>query len=329
LRRARFILSDEERAALEHLARADATARALAQRARIVLACTAQGANDRGVARALGVSRPTVAASRRRFAEHGIAGLKDRPRTGAPRRIAEADVDRVIELTLDTPPPYAAGWTTRSVAKRVGISQTAVSRIWRAMAPPPCPERVLGPFGDPLLAATVRDVAGIYMDPLNRVLALTLDTRRRRQAAYVVASPRGQVEEQAHARMRQGTFELLASLEARLTWSGRPRGATLLVFLDQIDWSVPADFELCFAVADGPGSSGVTVLRHWLARRSRGRLHLVEDGARWLAFVGWWLWALTARQLKQGMRRATWPLERSIQRFVAAGDAADQPFIWV
>ena len=126
-------LNDSDRAVLETWARRRKTAQALCLRARIVLACAEPEATNSGVARALGVSRPTVQTWRQRFAQHGPDGLLDEPRPGAPRRITDADVERVITLTLEAEPTGAAThWSTRSLAKTAGMSQSAVSRVWRA-----------------------------------------------------------------------------------------------------------------------------------------------------------------------------------------------------
>jgi transposase len=125
-------LSEAERGELRRLLRRRGVGQALAQRIRVVLACAEPGATNLGVAEALGVSRPTVATWRRRFAEHRLEGLVDAPRSGAPRTIGDEAVERVVALTLKEAPSNATHWSTRAMARRAGVSQTAVSRIWRA-----------------------------------------------------------------------------------------------------------------------------------------------------------------------------------------------------
>src|SRR5919199_2953542 len=124
-------VADAERAALEGWARRRKTAQGLARRARVVLAC-AEGGTNGAVAQALRVSRPTVALWRRRFAERGLDGLLDEPRPGAPRRITDEQVERAVATTLEATPADATHWSTRSLARATGLSQTAVCRIWRA-----------------------------------------------------------------------------------------------------------------------------------------------------------------------------------------------------
>ena len=130
-------LTEAERAELRRLLRRHGVGQALAQRIRVVLACAEPGATNLGVAEALGVSRQTVATWRGRFAAHRLEGLADAPRPGAPRTIGDEAVERLVALTLEEAPRGATHWSTRSMARRAGMSQTAVSRIWRALVRPP------------------------------------------------------------------------------------------------------------------------------------------------------------------------------------------------
>ena len=125
-------LAEAERTELRRLLRRRGVGQALAQRIRIVLACAEPGATNLGVATTLSVSRQTVATWRRRFAEHRLEGLVDAPRSGAPRTIDDEAVERLVALTLEEVPRNATHWSTRAMARRTGMSQTAVSRIWRA-----------------------------------------------------------------------------------------------------------------------------------------------------------------------------------------------------
>src|SRR5919199_539298 len=153
-----------ERAALEGWPRRRKTAQGLARRARVVLAC-AEGGTNGAVAQALRVSRPTVALWRRRFAERGLDGLLDEPRPGAPRRITDEQVERAVATTLEATPADATHWSTRSLARATGLSQTAVCRIWRAFALKPHRVDTFKLSNDPQFIAEVRDVVGLYLDP--------------------------------------------------------------------------------------------------------------------------------------------------------------------
>jgi len=157
--------SDVDRATLESWMRRRKTAQALAMRARIVLACAEAGATNRAVAEVLGVSRPTVAIWRKRFAERGSDGLLDEPRPGAPRRITDEQVERAVVTTLESAPPNATHWSTRSLAQAVGLSQSAVVRIWHAFALQPHRSETFKLSRDPLFVDKVRDIVGLHMAP--------------------------------------------------------------------------------------------------------------------------------------------------------------------
>src|SRR6185437_2987268 len=148
-------LSSAEREALRRWIRRRTTAQALALRARIVLACAEPGASNTAVARALGVSRPTVITWRGRFAVKRLDGLLDEPRPGAPRTITDADVERVLVTTLETTPRQATHWSTRLLADERGLSETAIRRSWRARAVPPPRREPVTCSRDPLLLANV------------------------------------------------------------------------------------------------------------------------------------------------------------------------------
>src|SRR2546428_2054604 len=157
-----LILSVDERNTLERWSRRPSSAQALAMRARLILAC-AEGKSNREVADEIGVCWDTVGKWRQRFVTNRVDGLLDEPRPGAPRRICDEDVEKVIALTLETTPADATHWSTRSMSRRVGLSQSAISRIWRAFALQPHRTETFKLSSDPLFIEKVRDVVGVYM----------------------------------------------------------------------------------------------------------------------------------------------------------------------
>jgi transposase len=159
-RRAEVVLSDEEREVLERWARRPTSAQALALRCRIVLAAAA-GESSKEIAALLGCDRSTVGRWRSRFAARGLDGLHDEPRPGRPRSIRDDDVERVIVKTLEEQPPDATHWSTRSMATATGMSQTAISRSWRAFGLKPHQTEAVKLSPDPQLIAEVRDIAGL------------------------------------------------------------------------------------------------------------------------------------------------------------------------
>jgi transposase len=329
-------LTPADREVLERWTRRRTTAQALARRARIVLACAEPGATNSGVARALRVSRPTVLTWRRRFAARGPDGLLDEPRPGAPRTITDADVERVITLTLETPPPDATHWGTRRLAAAAGMSQTAVSRIWRAFALRPHRAETFKLSTDPLFIEKVRDIVGLYLNPPDHALVLCVDEKPQIQAkaptAPVLPMRPGQVERRTHDDLRRGTTDLFAALDVkagRVIGACRPRHRSLgfRAFLDQIDANVPAELDV-HLILDNAATHKTRLIRDWLAKRPRYHVHFTPTSASWLNLVESWFALLTASQLKRGAFRSTGELEAAIRRYIAATNAAPKPFVW-
>jgi transposase len=211
-----LVLSDEEHETLSRWARRPSTAQALALRCRIVLAC-AQGGNDIEVAERLGVNRTTVGKWRRRFIDRRLDGLHDEPRPGAPRSIGDDDVERVIVKTLEETPANATHWSTRSLAASTGMTQSAVSRIWRAFGLKPHLVDSFKLSPDPLFIDKVRDVVGLYLNPPDAAVVLCVDEKSQIQAldrtAPVLPLLPGTPERRTHDYKRNGTTNLYAALD--------------------------------------------------------------------------------------------------------------------
>src|SRR5215210_2953375 len=174
-------LSGEERAQLEGWARRRTTAQALAQRSRIVLAA-ADGLKNIEIAERLGVGRPMVTKWRNRFAEHRLDGLLDEPRPGQPRTISDDKVEEVIVKTLETTPKDATHWSTRSMAREVGLTQSAVLRIWRAFGLQPHRQETWKLSKDPQFIDKVRDIVALYLNPPERAVVFCVDEKSQIQA---------------------------------------------------------------------------------------------------------------------------------------------------
>jgi transposase len=208
-------LKKKERQALERWAGRRKTSQALALRSRIVLKC-GRGASNLEVADKLGVSRLTVGRWRKRFLEHRLEGLLDEPRPGAPRKVTDEDVERVLTKTLESTPRDATHWSTRSMAKAVGLSQSTVSRIWRAFSLQPHRAETFKLSNDPLFVEKVRDIVGLYLDPPEKVLVLCVDEKSQIQALDrtqpLLPMRPGQVERRTHDYARNGTTTLFAAM---------------------------------------------------------------------------------------------------------------------
>jgi len=329
-------LAPDERATLERLLRRRSTGQALAQRARVVLACAEPGATNLGVSRRLGVSRPTIATWRGRFAEHRLEGLVDAPRSGAPRTIGDEAVERLVALTLEEAPRGATHWSTRSMARRAGMSQTAVSRIWRAFGLRPHRAETFKLSSDPAFVDKVRDVVGLYLAPPDRALVLCVDEKPQIQAAQGTAPAfpmrPGQAERRTHDYRRHGTTDLFAALDVKAgtvigTCQRRHRSVEFRAFLDAIEQSVPPDLDV-HLVLDNAATHKTRIVHDWLVRRPRFHLHFTPTSASWLNLVECWFAVLSRRRLERGAFTSVQELERAILAYVAETNADPRPFVW-
>src|SRR5436309_10835711 len=207
------VLSDEDRQVLERWARRPKSSQALALRCRIVLAA-AEGRSSTEIAAEFGCTGSTVGRWRGRFARRGIDGLHDEPRPGKPRSISDEDVERVIVKTLEEQPAGATHWSTRSMAAATGMSQTAISRIWRAFALKPHQVETFKLSPDPQFIDKVRDVVGLYLNPPDAAVVLCVDEKSQIQALDRTAPILPLMpERQTQDYVRNGTTNLYAALD--------------------------------------------------------------------------------------------------------------------
>ncbi|WP_344517906.1 IS630 family transposase [Nocardia seriolae] len=329
-------LSDTERQVLVGWSRRRKTAQALALRSRIVLACAESGSNSE-VARQLGVSRETLRKWRTRFERDRLEGLSDEPRPGAPRKITDEQVEHVITTTLETSPPQRdTHWSTRSMAQATGMSQSAVSRIWRAFGLKPHLVETWKLSTDPLFVDKVRDVVGLYMNPPQNALVLCVDEKSQMQALDRTA-PTLPIMPTTPARMthdyvRNGTTNLFAALDVAsgsviAEHYARHRHQEFLRFLKTIDTAVPAEFDL-HLVCDNYGTHKTPAVKKWLLRHPRFHVHFTPTSASWLNLVARWFAELTNRKLRRSAHRSVTELKADVQAWINAWNADPKPFVW-
>jgi transposase len=328
-------VTGEERERLQEWARRPKTAQALAQRARIVLECAASRPNT-VVAGKLGITHQTVGKWRQRFLERRLDGLLDEPRPGAPRQVGDAQVERVVRLTLESIPADATHWSTRAMAKRSGLSQTMVSRIWRAFALQPHRVEGFKLSKDPLFIEKVRDIVGLYLNPPDRALVLCVDEKAQIQALDrsqpLLPMRPGQAERRTPDYLRHGTTNLFAALDAKAgtvigEFHQRHRAVEFRSFLATIDAAVPGDLEL-HLILDNYGTHKTPAIKRWLLRHPRYHLHFTPTGGSWLNLVERWFALLTERQLRRGVHRSTRELEDAIRTYLEHHNRHPKPFIW-
>jgi transposase len=289
------------------------------------------------VAERLGVWPQTVAKWRGRFVRQRLEGLSDEPRPGRPRTITDTQVEQVITKTLEEPPPnHDTHWSTRSMAKATGMSQTAISRIWRAFGLKPHLQETWKLSTDPQFIDKVRDIVGLYLDPPAAALVLCVDEKSQIQALDRTAPSLPLLPttpaRRTHDYVRHGTASLFAALDVA---SGkvisqvhrRHRHQEFLKFLRTIDAAVPAELDL-HLVCDNYGTHKTPEIKRWLLRHPRFHLHLTPTYSSWLNLVERWFAELTNRKLRRSAHRSVAELEADLTAWIAAWNADPRPFVW-
>ncbi len=328
-------LTDEERETLQRWVQRRKTAQALAQRARLVLAA-ADGASNQAIVARLRLTPQTVSKWRRRFVADRLDGLLDEPRPGAPRTIGDADVERVITLTLERRSDDATHWSTRSMAAHAGLSQSAISRIWRAFGLQPHRSDTFKLSHDPLFIEKVRDIVGLYLNPPDKALVLAVDEKSQIQALDrtqpLLPMRPGQIERRTHDYRRHGTTSLFAALDVKTgevlgTCHRRHRSVEFRKFLAHIDAQVPPalDVEL---IMDNYGTHKTALIQRWVLRHPRFHVHFTPTGATWLNLVERFFAAITEKQIRRGVHRSTRELETAIYQYIEHQNRDPKPFIW-
>lgn len=334
-RRVDVTLSEQEREVLERWARRPKSAQALALRCRIVLAAAA-GEKSTDIAKQLGCTGSTVGKWRRRFAERGLDGLHDEPRPGKPRQISDDDVERVIVKTLEESPPNSTHWSTRSMAAQTGMSQTAISRIWRAFGLKPHRTEHFKLSPDPRFVDKVRDIVGLYLNPPEAAVVLCVDEKSQIQAlersSPILPLMPGVPERQTHDYVRHGTTNLYAALDVAsgrviAEMTPRHRAEEFRRFLNLIERSVP-DGLAVHVVLDNSSTHKTPSIQRWLKRHPRFTLHFTPTYSSWLNLVERWFAELTTKWIKRGAHRSVRDLVASIRTWIANWNDEPKPYVW-
>jgi len=329
------VLSDVERETLARWSRRRKSAQALALRCRIVLAC-ADGLSNTEVAGRLGVSRPTVGKWRSRFVARRLDGLVDEPRPGAPRKITDEQVEKVVADTLEQTPKDATHWSRASMAKRSGLSPSTVGRAWKAFRLKPHLSETFKLSTDPLFIDKVRDVVGLYLDPPEKAVVLCVDEKSQCQALDrsqpVLPMMPGMPEKRTHDYARNGTTSLFAALDMA---TGKVIGAThrrhrsteYRKFLIRIDKAVPAELDV-HIICDNYATHKTDVIQKWLAAHPRFHVHFIPTSSSWLNMVERWFGELTTKLLQRGVHKSVPALEADIRAWIDTWNDDPRPYVW-
>jgi transposase len=330
-----IVLSDEERGQLESWSRRRSSAQALAERSRIVLAA-AEGLKNTEIADRLGVHRQSVTKWRNRFAEHRLDGLVDEPRPGRPRTLTDEKVDEVIARTLEASPQDATHWSTRSMAKETGLTQTAVSQIWRAFGLQPHRQDSWKLSKDPLFVEKVRDIVGLYLNPPERAVVLCVDEKSQIQAldrtAPILPMLPGVPQRATHDYKRHGTSSLYAALNittgkviGRL--HARHRTVEFKQFLRTLDNEVPADLDV-HVILDNSSTHKTPQIKRWLLAHPRFVLHFTPTSSSWLNLVERWFAELTNKKLRRSAHTSVRQLNHDIRSWINTWNDDPRPYVW-
>jgi transposase len=326
-------LSDEDRATLEYWTRCSTVSAGHRERARIVLAI-ADGAGTWATSRMVGVSRPTVIKWRERFLALGLVGLDDRPRSGRPKTIDDA---QIIAATLESPPASLAvtHWSSRLLGRHLGISDTTVARAWRAYRIQPWRRDTFKFSTDPELEAKVRDVIGLYLDPPTNAIVLCIDEKSQIQALNrtqpILPVRPGLPEKATHDYKRNGTTTLFAALEVatgQITdrCYQRHGKAEFLDFLKLVAKAYPR--RRLHVVLDNYHTHKHDDINAWLARNPRITLHFTPTSGSWLNLVEVFFGIITRQAIRRGSFDNVKALVAAIRAYIDGYNQRCQPFIW-
>lgn len=332
----RLELTSDEKQSLEQTVRRRGAGHMEVLRAKVIL-WAAEGLSNTQIVQRTHLSAPTVCKWRQRFVQSRTAGLSERPRSGAPRRLSDNKIQQLITATLETKPQEATHWSTRRMAQRCGLSRQTVSRIWRAFGLKPHRSETFTLSTDPLFVEKVRDVVGLYMDPPSNALVLCVDEKTQVQALErsqpVLPMRPGRAERRTHDYYRHGTLALFAALNVatgQVISATKPKHRTkeFLNFLRQIEREVPGGLEV-HIILDNYATHKTEAVEDWLAKRPRWKLHFTPTHSSWLNQVERFFARITSESIRRGIFQSVADLERAIKAYIAQHNKKPRPFRWI
>jgi transposase len=331
-------LREGDRSVLEGWLRQRTLPRRQLERARIVLGA-ADGFSSRRLVREAGVARATVLHWIRRYEVEGLGGImQDRPRCGRPRTITREIEQAVIDKTIDEKPPVevATHWSTRLMAKALGISHDAVGRIWRKHALKPHQIKRFKLSRDPRLVEKLDDVVGLYVDPPMHAVVFSFDEKSQIQALDRTQPglplKKGRAGTMTHDYKRHGTTTLFAALnvatgETIHACMPRHRHQEFLKFLTKVEKNVEPGLEI-HVILDNYATHKHENVQQWLKRHPRVHFHFTPTGASRLNLVERLFGELDQKQLKRLASNSVGDLIAAIERYLDHRNENPKPFVW-
>jgi transposase len=329
-----IVVNEADRHELERLQRSPSAPAGLSRRARAVL-LMAQAVSGVEIAERTGYTVVQVSRLRRRFAEHGVAGLQDRPRSGRPPTITARKRAQIVALTLKPPAAGLTHWSTRDLARKVGVSHATVHQIWRAHALQPHRIATFKFTTDPDAETKIYDVVGLYLNPPTHAVVLSLDEKTQIQALSrtqpLLPLRPGLPARQTHDYRRNGLTSLYAALEiasGRVIGQCAPRhtGADFLRFMKQLARRYRGR-EL-HVVLDNSSTHSTPAVQAWLTKHPNVAFHFTPKGASWLNMVEAWFGILTRKSVRRGSFDTVRALIRHIEAYIADWNSHPTPFVW-
>ena len=329
-------LSDEERKTLEAWSRGRSTQARRVSRAKVVL-MAADGMTNESIAAELGTSKPTVGRWRSRFASRRIAGIeKDATRPGRKRVLTAEMVDLIVSKTTQEKPEAATHWSTRTMAKAVGVSKYAVQRVWVAHGLKPHRVKTFKVSNDPQFVEKLIDVVGLYMNPPEHALVLSCDEKTQIQALDRTQKGlpinKGRCGTMTHDYKRNGTTTLFAALavaEGKVigTCMQKHRHQEWIKFLKLIDEQTPDELDL-HLIVDNYATHKHPNVQKWLKRHRRFHIHFTPTSSSWLNLVERWFREITENRIRRGTFRNVDQLIQAITEFIEHNNKSPKPYVW-
>jgi transposase len=329
-------LNKEDRDKLQKLIRARNTSQKVGMRAKVVLMAES-GMTNSFIARELEVSRPTVILWLKRFRSMGIKGiLGDKKRSVEKRVLTSEKIKEVVEATLNTTPRCATHWSTRSMAAAKGLSRMTIWRIWKAHNLKPHRVEYFKFSSDPKFVEKLRDVVGLYLNPPDKALVLSVDEKSQIQALQrtqpLLPLRSGLPARQTHDYKRNGIttlFSALNILDGQVIGKcyKRHRHQEFIKFLKEVDKATPRGLDL-HLIVDNYGTHKHPKVKRWLKRHSRCHLHFTPTGASWVNMVERWLRELTVKRVRRGSFRNVFELVKAIYEYIEENNKNPKPFVW-
>jgi transposase len=333
---AALAVTPEDKVELERLVRSGKTEQRVAFRSRIVLAA-ASGLPTKKIAETLGTSRPTVIDWRKRYAAEGLAGLfHDRPRGLPFKALPKAQEAAVVERTLHEKPKAATHWSCRSMAAATGVSSASVQRIWNAHGLKPHLVRTFKLSNDPQFVEKLRDVVGLYMNPPENALILSIDEKSQIQALDRtqpgLPMKKGRAGTMTHDYKRHGTTTLFAALDVLKgevigQCLPRHRHQEFLKFLKRVDQQTPPHLDL-HCIVDNYATHKKQEVKDWLSKHPRFHFHFIPTSSSWLNLVERWFRDITTDRIRRDAFSSVAELQTAIHDYIAHNNKNPQPFVW-